>query len=286
VASLLEPCIHWDELEAEHRHWLTTFDSQHQRDWENLLKADYEAALCEAAVRRLLQVAQITVQPNADLIGLAQYGAERRPDYRCARTNPEGNFYVEVANIPIAKAVAETNLPHPFQSGPRNYRNLNKPIFDKCRKKTKQCSDTALPTLLAVGTFHYQASVICMTRRDADWLLTGETSISFMVNAETGAAVGDTFQTTKLDKASFLRPEPASCSIREARTSLSGLLLCGFGCVTPNVVGILHPQAARPFDPGMLPGINFGQVIVDHSTGQLRTVWPDESDGGEEDFDP
>lgn len=195
-------------------------------------------------------------------------------------------FFVEVACISIAKATEETNLPHPFQPGHRNYSLLNKAIFEKCRKKTTQCSDTGAPTLLAVGTFHFHASIICMSKRDADMLLTGETSIGFSIDETENEGNGDVFQITKLAKASFLKP--AKNSICEARTSLSGVLLCGFGIAPQSVFGILHPLAVRPFTPAWLPNIPFGEVRIDHDSGQLNTVWPGEaeSENEQEEFVP
>jgi len=88
MTSLLDPCEDWDRLEAEHLDWLSAFDPQHRRDWQKPLNGDREAALCEAAVRRLLQEKQITVQPNADLVGIGQNRAERRPDLDSMRVLP------------------------------------------------------------------------------------------------------------------------------------------------------------------------------------------------------
>jgi hypothetical protein len=269
VENLLQSCPAWAELEAEHCQWLSCFDPQHLRNWEKLRNNDYEAALCEAAVRRQFQVRDIKVEPNEDLAGNASTGAERRPDFRCSR--PKGAFFVEVGCIPIAKVVEETGLPHPFESGARNFRHLNDAIFNKCRKKNSQCSGTDLPTLLAVGTFHFAASARCIERNFADMLLTRETSISWNVNTKTGEGVGEAFLTTKLYSASFLRPE--GHSLRDARTSLSGLLLCGFGCIPPNILGILHPCPDRPFNRQLLHDIPFGEVQVNQATGQLCTSW-------------
>lgn len=271
MESALQPCPAWTELETEHRQWLSAFDSQYLRNWEKLLNADYEAALCEAAVRRLLQSHGVTVQPNEDLAGNGPTGAEQRPDFRC--TGPQGEFFVEVTCLQIATVVEKTDLPHPFQPGiAQNYGSLNDAIFEKCRKKTKQCSKVDLPTLLAVGTFHSHASAMCFSKKFADMLLTGTTSLTWFVNKETGESVGDAFQITKLDAASFLKP--GSQSICEARTPLSGLLLCGFGFLPPTVLGILHPDPVRSFDRQWLPNIQFGEVQINRATGQLCTCWP------------
>jgi hypothetical protein len=43
-------------------------------------------------------------------------------------------------------------------------------------------------------------------------------------------------------------------------------------------VGILHPLADRPFGRCLLPGIQFGEVRIDQTTGRLYTSWPREEE--------
>jgi hypothetical protein len=180
---------------------------------------------------------------------------------------------VEVANISIAKATGLTNLPHPEQFGsPRFYGKLTKAVFAKAQGKATQCEQD-LPTLLAVGTFHAMASRFAMDRFCASSLLTGEPMITMDINIRTGAAVGDTYQSTNLRYASFLKP--GYCSIINARTSISGILLCGFGVLPVSIIGVLHPEADRPFRPELLPQIPFGEVGIGYEKHRLTAVWPD-----------
>jgi len=267
MGNLLQPCAFWDELATEHHAWLSAFPLQYLRNWKKLLTGDYEAGLCEAAVRRLLQRHAIVIEPNEDLTG-----SEQRPDFRC--TKAQGTFFVEVACIPIDKVIEETGLPYPSQPGARNYRHLNDAIFKTCKGKAPQCGTVIEPTLVAVGTFHADASALCFQRKFGNMLLTGETSLSWLVDTRTGSGVGDTFQTTGLFSAPFLRPQqPAPLQIGEARTSISAVLLCGLAFDPPRTLGILHPCAARPFDCRFLPDIDFGQVEVDRTAGRFCTSW-------------
>ena len=265
MAITLEPSPYWDEMEAEHRNWLLGFDAQYLRNWEKMRNGNREAGLCEAAVRRLLQKHSISVEPNEDLTG-----SEQRPDFRC--THIEGSFLVEVACITIETAVQETGLPHPFQPGCRGYRHLNDTIFKTCKGKAPQCGNASGPTLVAIGTFHFDASVLCFKKLFANMLLCGETSISWNFDTRTGQGVGETYQSTELYSAPFLRPDER---LSEARTSISGLLLCGFGIDPPNALGVLHPGAIRPFNHRLLPDIDFGEVQIDRATGRLTTAWTD-----------
>jgi hypothetical protein len=260
-----------EQLVSEHRQWLTGFDGQHLKSWHAQFTDNPEAALCEAAVRDIAHGFGFAVEPAADLRGREGNGAVQRPDFRCSKGSDA--FYLEVANISIAKATELTNLPHAEQvGGCRNYGKLTKAVFAKATGKATQCKQD-LPTLLAVGTFHAAASRFAMDRSCANSLLTGEPMITWYVDTRTCASVGDTFQSTNLKYASFIKP--GNCSIINARTSISGILLCGFGVFPASIIGILHPEADRPFRPDLLPGITFGEVRIDYTRRQLTPVWLD-----------
>jgi hypothetical protein len=56
----------------------------------------------------------------------------------------------------------------------------------KSKGKALQCSTVAEPALVAVGTFHSQASVLCFKPSFGNMLLTGETGLSWLLDTETG----------------------------------------------------------------------------------------------------
>ncbi|HEV8061642.1 MAG TPA: hypothetical protein VGP68_17305 [Gemmataceae bacterium] len=261
-----------EKIIAEHRKWLSDFDPRHLKFWNDEFSSAPQSALCEAAVRDVLQGFGFAVVPWADLEGKARKGSVERPDFRCSKGTEA--FYVEVANISIAKASEQSGLPHPGELGkPGAYGKLTKAVFEKALKKTTQC-DQDLPTLLAVGTFHTAASYFSMDRLCANRLLTGEPMISWNVDKTTGKSVGPTWQSTNLKYASFIKP--GGRSIVKARRSISGILLCGFGRLPASIIGVLHPLADKPFKPDLLPQIMFGRVRIDHAAKQLVTEWPDE----------
>ncbi len=260
------------QLVSQHRQWLSRFDGQHLNSWENQYADNPEAALCEAAVRDVMEGYGFAAEPVADLLGQGPNGAIRRPDFRCS--NRTHAFYVEVANISIAKATEHTNLPYLEQFGSaRCYGKLTKAVFAKAQGKATQCAQD-LPTLLAVGTFHPAASLLAMDRFCANSLLTGEPMITWDVDTRTGTSVGDTYQSTHLKYASFIKP--GGCSIINARTSISGILLCGFGVYPASIIGVLHPEADKAFSPALLPRVPFGEVRIDYEKQQLTPIWPDE----------
>jgi hypothetical protein len=261
-----------DQLVAEHRTWLKDFDPRYLKLWNDEFWAAPESALCEAAVRDVMHGFGFSVEPCADLPGTVGKGSVERPDFRCSKGIEA--FYVEVGNISRAKVTEHTGLPHPeeFEKS-RNYGKLTRAVFAKAQKKTTQCVQD-LPTLLAVGTFHTGASYHSMDRSCANSLLMGEPMITWKVDTTTGESVGAAWQSTNLKYASFIKPDV--CSIVNARTSISGILLCGFGRLPPSILGILHPEADRPFKPDLLPRVPFGQLLIDHAARKLVTLWSDD----------
>jgi len=270
VATSLLGNPFFDQLAAEHRVWFSPFDPRYLCNWERLLNADEEAAFAEARVRAILQGYGITVEPNEDLTGASQ-----QPDFRCFAGADK--FYVEVACIPIAVATEKTGIP----DGPHGFSPfcpLNDAIFAKCRGKAAQCKDLDAPTLLAIGTFHSFAAMSSFKKPVVNWVLTGEAEIAWDIDMRTGRQAGETYQITELHSAAFLRPD-ATQKVWYARSSISGLLLCGLGSEQPRVLGVLHPKPARPFDPAVLPHVEFGQVVIDRASRQLHVAWPQ---GGDE----
>lgn len=257
----------WDQLANEHRRWLSAFEVQYLRNWEKLPKTDDEAAKAEARMRSILQDHRIVVEPNEDLTGNRQ-----QPDFKCSSAS--GSFYVEVTCISKNTATKTTGLPEE-PHGLTACKPLNDAIFEKCREKAKQCANLDGPALLAIGTFHVFAAMHSFKRAAINRLLTGEANMAWNFDAETGKQVGNDYQVTEFYSAAFLRPDKTE-EVGFARSSLSALLLCGFGSDTPRMTGVLHPNPARSFDPSVLSDVEFGQVEIDRGSRRLNVCWPKE----------
>jgi hypothetical protein len=277
MATSLRPNPFCDALADEHRSWLSTFDARYLANWEKILNANEESTLAEAGVRRLLEGHGVRVEPNEDMTG-----AEQRPDFRCEMNG--SSFEVEVTHISIEKATRVTGLakvptvnlgaeaPPTFEDFPPIH-PLTGAVFSACVRKAKQCAVARNPTLLAVATFHYPATVFCFDKCDISQLLTGVTSMRLSLDKQPGQAVGEAYLITELQSAVFLRPD-SSEPVGFARSSISALLLCGLCTQPPQVIGVLHPNPARPFNPAILPQVEFGQVAIDRASRQLHVAWP------------
>lgn len=249
----------YDRLEVEHLAWLAKFDGRYANAWKRTRNGDFEAAMCEAAVRRILSNQNVAVEPND------AGGSSSQPDYRCHVGAKE--FFVEAKCITYEAAARETGL---SDDGHSTWRPspLNPAVFDACVNKAKQCGNRGAPVLLAIGTFHSAAAMFSFAPPYLDMILTGRTTMTVTINRETCQSVGGVEQSTNMQHSAFLRPERED-SIGFARSSLSALLLCGLS-LDGWVFGALHPNPANPFDAALLPRVHFRKVEVNHETGELR----------------
>lgn len=247
------------ELVDEHRQWLRVCDQRHERKWERLLRADSEAAACEAAVRRFLASNGIAVFPNESL-----NGRRGGPDFRCERG---GNcFLVEATCLRIETVTNRTGLPHLVEPGGRYLKSLNAALVSEIVNKAAQCSGSADPTLVAVGTFHEYASLACINDQFVRMLLTGEPVVRVEVNRPTGRRINGPIWTTDLWPSAFVGPH-GDDSFKHNRKSVSGVLVCGFGVSPPRVRGILHPAPVRPLNRQLLPAVPFFRLRSDYEAG-------------------
>jgi hypothetical protein len=168
--------------------WIEQKDRCHARAWGHRFNADPEAAMCEASYWAVLTDCGVTVEPNADLTG-----SRRAPDFVCWSGNQK--FFVEVTCIHIETATEHTRLPHvpPKGNSGGPWRNLNDKIFGKVHAKTTQCADLDAPCVLALGTFHFMASKLCIEIDSMESLLTGQGEFAWDVDPSTGDAVGTVY---------------------------------------------------------------------------------------------
>jgi hypothetical protein len=252
-----------------HRAWLSRAGAGRLRRWENLLKANEESALCEACVRELLQRHVHFIEPAEDL-------ATGGPDFRCVCKSDV--FYVESTCLEIEPVSRHTGLSATLVAGggPREYRDLTRLIRATAANKAGRLSDLDASCLLAIGTFHFEASGLCGEEPHVQHALTSTTGLSMDFDPASGTTVGEMVETTTLAASAVLR-EGTATRIEPVRQSISGLLLCGFGCEQGNegwpIRGVIHPDAARPFQRDSLPGIRFCELEPGYEQGVLRVRW-------------
>jgi hypothetical protein len=258
LADLKE--IYSDEL-ADHRNWLAGFP-EYGAHWERRLKYQLEPAIVEACVRRYLAGQVDSVEPAEDL-------ASGGPDFRCRKGCQ--TFYVESTCLTVDSVTNATKLSPSASGQATNYGTLNDLVKGAVVDKAQQiASRKDAPGLLAIGTLHFQAAALCIKKHHIEAILTSTPFIACDFDPAVGEVVGEPYQAVNLCNSAFIKP-PSAGSIdttyQHARRSISGVLLCGFGSIPPQVLGALHPGACRPFDPNLLPQTRFCRLKPDASAG-------------------
>ncbi len=259
--------IAYADIIDEHRAWLRQFNEHRLKKWEDLLKANLEAAICEAETRKLLSDHKIDVQPYEDL-------STGGPDFACTKDGK--TFYVETTCISIEAATKESEL-YPTDNPDIDdsaYRDMTEKFRSEITQKSKQCRKVKAPCIVVAATLHPKASVCCIDELAVEELLTATTYITGKINTRTREKVGDTYESTQLENSVFIRPKKDSPNRIEAtRNSVSAVLLCGFGLNLPNVIGCLNSNSNYPFDRSLLPEIKFCSLADGYQNGQLAVEW-------------
>ncbi len=233
VANLIK--LYQDEL-ADHRNWLAMFP-EHAAQWEHRLKDQPEPAIVEACVRSYLAGQVNSVEPAEDL-------ASGGPDFRCRRGGRI--FYVESTCLTIDAVTNATKLTPSATGQAANYGTLTDLVKRECVNKAAQLSSRHdAPGLLAIGTLHFQASARCIQKHHIEAILTSTPIIACGFDPVAGEAVGDPYRAVNLRDSAFIKP-PTTPTIdtefEHARRSISGVLICGFGSIPPQILAHYIPM--------------------------------------------
>lgn len=260
----------FDQLIGGHREWLKSFNKVHLDAWDNLFTKDNsEAALCETGTRQLLQELNVNIEPYS--LG----GNDPNPDFKCQKDGKL--FYVDATCVMKDTATRRTKLDDiPDNQKGTFYSLLTEAYFKKAGKKVSQFENLNAPCMIAIGTLHFQAGVLCFDKKSAEEVLTGKTGISGRISRQTGRAVGKPYQSSSLEAALFLKARKIICDeprIQPVWQTISAVLLCPFGTHPVKCLGVLHPKPYYEFDRGLLPDIEFCRLKAGWEEGNITTEW-------------
>jgi hypothetical protein len=260
----------FDQLVGGHREWLSQFDRVYLDKWDRLFTKDNsEAALCEAATRQILEELDVTVEP------CPLRGNERNPDFKCQKDGEL--FYVDATSVMKDTATRRSRLDDaPGKHGASHYGLLTEAFFQKVDKKVRQFQDVDAPSVVAIGTFHFQAGALCFDKKSAREILTGKSGIGGRINENTGEAVGRPYNVTSLESAPFLKMRRIICDappVQSTKKSISAILLCPFGVHPMKCLGILHPEPYHGFERSLLANVEFCRLKEGWQHGDLVVEW-------------
>ena len=242
--------------------WIDRRDSGTARLWARRLNsaddATIEGAVAEAVSWDFLANRVDEVEP-----GDASTGG---PDFRCRFRRTE--FFVEVTNISRSVVTEHTTLSE-IPSGFRTYRDLTAMIKREVCGKAGQGSHLKAPYLVLVTTLH-RGAAICVSRAHVEHVLHSTTALSGDFDAHRGEVVDPLRQITRMEMSAFTR----KYSTDPMRRNVSAVLVGGFGTYPRvNVLGVLHPDPVRLFDPTALADTPFCRFQVWPPDPQVIVEW-------------
>ncbi len=262
---------------AEHRTWLDQFAAKHRRSWEKDLSNDPEAACCEAGFRRLLQANGSSVTPNE-----RTNSKGGTPDFRCE--SADGPFYFEATCLQIKTIVDKYALSPDIGDLPKMEAFGEKDViplfFEKCRRKADQCAGMDAPSVLGIGTFHRTAGWFSLEVDRVDELLAGTQEFRIFFDSTRNGIAGGPAPLTSLNESFALRYGASTEDVQRARRSISAVVLAyPDRAIFDRVIGVVHPDASRPFNPKLIPKVAFRRLVINDSQGWCEPRWEEGGTG-------
>ena len=233
--------------------FLETFHRDRWELFKHLLQNDRDAALAEAVVFSWMQHERL----NPDV---AENPSTGGVDFRCT---PRGAspFLLEATSLNSKAVTDRSGWPDHLDGVARSFGMITPNLWSKARKKAGQLAGAPEPRVLAVCSTHVGADVLLGTIA-AEWLMTSEPKI----------AVGaTTVSVTDLRKAAFFRVQDGV--IVPLNQSISAILLIAISNTCLDVVGLLHPAPAIPFEYRALKSVPFLRAQWPIQNNMIETEW-------------
>ncbi len=246
-----------------HEEYLLVRHPDHHKKFVQLLGADSQAAMAEAAVFALLKN-NFRLRPEpSDIPGTGGI------DFICRPPNT-AEFSVEVTVMQPETVARRSGIPTKIDDRRAfAFSQITKLLTRKAIQKAKQLADYPHPTVLAIATAHQAVSFLLDTM-SAQWLLNSEPRIRIPV----GVANARWTLTTDLDNSVFFKPHETENRIIPCRQSISAILLIGIYDTEDRMVGLLHPEPIHKLDIDHFKEVPFIRIakwpIVE---GAIETEW-------------
>jgi len=255
----------YGDVIRRHRAWLTAYGRARRERWEGMLESQPEAALVEGGVCGFLQKSVGSVEPNED----PDSGG---PDFACMQGGER--FYVEATCVTIEAGTRATGV-DAGQCGGGFGRAITGVIRNEVSNKAKQCAGvTDAPCLLAIGTLHSEVGRLFRDELQVPSVLTSDTKITCAFDPTTGEAVGESRLSTDLSRSAFIKKSNSHGElVAPVRRTISGIVLVDLYWKSLNVLGVLHVDAARPFNRQLLPNVKFYRLRGRYASGDLEGEW-------------
>ncbi|MFZ1009909.1 MAG: hypothetical protein WAN65_23935 [Candidatus Sulfotelmatobacter sp.] len=219
----------------------------HFAQFKRRLTSDQKAAEAEAVVFSLLRAEKL----NPDIYEDPSTGG---PDFCCTPSSGE-SFLLEVTSLDSASVSKKSSLPLKITGrGGGAFSLITDKLRQEATNKARQLGGHSLPGVLAI-TSDYDFAGTLLGRGAAKDLMISAPQTNVPLNGD------PPYETTDLHDAVFCRRSLLNASgelmISPCRQSIAAIFLITIYPREVNVVGLLHPEAARPFNPRWFPKVPY-----------------------------
>ena len=193
------------------------------------------------------------------------------PDFCCTHSD-DNRFLVETTSLDSEMVSERSGLPAEItNSGGQAFALITEKLKAKAKSKASQLGGRGVPTVLAITSDHAFASLL-MDHLAAEYLMTSAPQINVPLGG------GTHYMSTNLKNSVFQRAtgllDPTGAPIiKPALRSIGAILLIAVYDREMRIVGLLHPDAANPFNPQWLPMIPFVKFAGVFSPTNIATEW-------------
>lgn len=222
----------------------------HLKRFKDRWNADPKAAEAEAVVFSVLWSARL--RPD-----IFEDNSAGGPDFRC-EPSPSGSFLVEVKSLDSEAVSERSALPLSITgNGGQAFGLITDKLCSAAQSKASQLGGRGMPGILAIASSHAFAGLL-MDRGAAEYLMTSAPHISVPVGSTRNAGQWR----TDLRNAVFCQPTAlldasGNQGFVTRYRSIAAILLMTIGGRETDVVGLLHPDPAHPFNPQLFPAVPY-----------------------------
>jgi hypothetical protein len=239
----------------------------HLKRFKDRLGADAKAAEAEAVVFSVLWSAKL----HPDIFEDNSAGG---PDFRC-EPSPGGSFLVEVKSLDSEAASARSTLPLTVHgTGGQAFSLITDKLCSAAQSKASQLGGRGMPGVLVIASSHNFASLL-MDRGAAEYLMTSTPHFSVPI----GSSGNEGRWATDLRNAVFCQAAAILDASSNQRfvtryRSIAAILLVTIGARETEIIGLLHPDAAHPFDPQLFPAVPYVRFVEwPLTSSNISTEW-------------
>ncbi len=238
------------EVVDSYSRFLEVCYADHFKLFTDRLKNDPDAAKAEAIVFSWLRAEQYNphLAESVDAGGI---------DFFCTPGSKEP-FFLEVTHLDRKAVEKRSGWPDQLDDAGRTFSRITPNLWSKAKSKAFQLGRRGPARILAVCLNHVGASALLGTLA-VEWLMTSQPRIAIPIALDGKSRASS--QVTDLRNAAFLAPRKGK--IVPVRQSISAILLIATWEDRLEVLGMLHPKPAIPFDHCTMEDIPF-----------LRLQWP------------